>query len=1079
MLRSNGGVLKLPVAERELRIGARSSGTYSSRRNFAALVIFAFALLYWNSQGLGRWANTQIFVSVTALCFIYTLLAGLILAADCISSEKRDGTLGLLFLTALKPFELIIGTISATSLKAFCGLLAAFPILGVSFLLGGVESLEFARVCLTLVSALLFSLSLSLLASCLSRTRLHAISRAAIGVFFFAALLPLFCGGVKNATRGAPPAWLEVATLFSPTTTIQQAIGTWMTGVNNFWLSLLMINCMSVAMLLASCFLLPRVWKDGVAWHFTWSQMRARLGKSAKIQPIRPGVRGLNPFFWLARRQSSEATKFLCLLLVAEIGASIIARFNVSGAGRNPDLEDQLVVWSFLLVAAHAVLIFRFAALSTSRLSEDRELGALESILVTPLRVREIIRGQWHALATQLAGPALAVVFLHGLIFWAFLATYSLDKEIAGGVSGVLRMAWEELRRGNFEPFDLFGPGVCILGIGLILGLNWIALGWFGMWTALRTRRASGALWVALAAILGPPIVAQSIFASAGVWLGFSRAPGPFWGWCCIVAGLFFGVLNPLILIVYGWVRLNRDFRVVATERFSSPLERNLVHSLRWPLRISGGVAALFLLILLFYGEEKWRGRRAWRAVERDYAQRGEQLITELTPPAPVPDAENFGAAQIFKPLFDYHYNASGQVIWKNNSARQDLLSINVTGGKNQPTWGTTEADPRGNWALQLPADLAAMQRYFQTNATFSAVCTNSSPPQAVLDALAIFAPEMDEVEAFSRRPYARFPIHYEEKHTAFWSHMPFLKSIARLAQLRATAKLFGGDTAGARADIQFSLRIANSMKNEHGVFPFRLRMSLYTDAMQPVWDGLSRGLWDDETLRTFQKEFAFDALASYPKAVREQIIGAIDFLTHVTQPDETLLRRLGSFPINSRTAKVYPSGWKYLNQAGLIRLADETLIPFADAGRHRVVISKTTNLSRAIRRSHVTFDPVSQVAIPWEIQSFSEIFLLTAHSQVCLDQVLIACAIERKRLADGAVPDNLQSLAPKFLDHVPHDPLTGAPYQYKPLSKDRFVLYSPGWNEKDNDGKVASLAPSKFEQDLKAGDWVWKYPNP
>jgi hypothetical protein len=1071
-------VLKLPIAERELRIGARSHGTYSSRRNFAALMILAFSLLYWNSHALGRWATTQIFASVSALCFIYALLAGLILAADSISSEKRDGTLGLLFLTALKPFDLIVGTISATSLKAFCGLLAAFPVLSVSFLLGGVESLEFARVCLTLVSALIFSLSLSLLASCLSRNRLYATSRAAIGLLFFTVFLPVLCAAMKNAIRGVPPAWLEVVTLFSPTTTMERAIGSWMTVVNNFWWSLLIINSMSAAMLLTSCLLLPRIWKDGVAWPFTWTRIRARFVKSTTTQRIRPGVKELNPFFWLASRQSTESTKFLTLLLLAGIAASFIGQFNVSG-GRNPEFENQLVVWSFLLFAAHAVLIFRFAALSTSRLSEDRELGALESILVTPLRVREIIRGQWQALFTQLAGPALAVLFLHGLIFWAFLTAYSLDKEILGGVPGVLRMASNELRNASFEPFDLFGPSAGILGVGVILCLNWIAFGCFGMWIALRTRHASRALWYTLGAIIGPPIAAQSIFASAGVWLGFAQAPGPFWGWCCIVAGFAFGVLNAVVLIVYGWLRLSRDFRVVATERFSTPTKHSLANSLRWPLRLAAGTAALVFLMLLFYTEEKWRGLRAWRSLERAYAQRGEKLIIEIKPPAAIPDAENFGATKVFKPLFDYRYDASGQVIWKSNSARQDLLNINVTGGKNQTTWGKTEPDPRGNWALQIPADLAALQKYFQTNALFSALCTNSSPPQAILDALAIFAPEMNEIEAASQRPQARFPIHYDETHAAFWMHLSFLKNIARLAQLRATAKLLSGDTAGARADIQFSLRIANSLKNEHGVFPFRLRMSLYIGALQPLWDGLSRGLWDDESLTTFQKEFAFDALAAYPKAVREQVISTIDFLDHLTQPDEILIRRLGNSPINGRTAKFYPAGWKYLNRAGLIRLADETLIPFADVATHRVFISKTTNLSQTVRRSHVTFDPVSQVSIPWEVQTFSETFLLTAHTQVSLDQALIACAIERKRLADGAVPENLQSLAPKFLNQIPCDPLSGAPYLYKLLSKDRFILYSPGWNEKDDTAQPATAASSKFEQDPKNGDWVWKYPNP
>src|SRR5262245_34087406 len=186
-------MLKLPVAERELRVGARAGATYRSRRNIASLVFFAFIVLYWNLQGMGPWAATKIFFLLTGLCFLYSLFAGLILTADCISSEKRNGTLGLLFLTSLRPYDLVAGNILATSLKAFYGLLAAFPIIGISLLLGGIEYSEFARICLALLSSLLFSLSLSLLVSCLSEKHLVATGRAALALIFFTLIIPAFC----------------------------------------------------------------------------------------------------------------------------------------------------------------------------------------------------------------------------------------------------------------------------------------------------------------------------------------------------------------------------------------------------------------------------------------------------------------------------------------------------------------------------------------------------------------------------------------------------------------------------------------------------------------------------------------------------------------------------------------------------------------------------------------------------------------------------------------------------------------------------------------------------------------------
>ena len=65
---------------------------------------------------------------------IYCLFSGRISTADCLSEEKREGTLGLLFLTDLKGYDVVLGKLAATSVSAFYGLLAALPVLAVPVL---------------------------------------------------------------------------------------------------------------------------------------------------------------------------------------------------------------------------------------------------------------------------------------------------------------------------------------------------------------------------------------------------------------------------------------------------------------------------------------------------------------------------------------------------------------------------------------------------------------------------------------------------------------------------------------------------------------------------------------------------------------------------------------------------------------------------------------------------------------------------------------------------------------------------------------------------------------------------------
>jgi hypothetical protein len=62
------------------------------------------------------------------------------------------------------------------------------------------------------------------------------------------------------------------------------------------------------------------------------------------------------------------------------------------------------------------------------------------------------------------------------------------------------------------------------------------------------------------------------------------------------------------------------------------------------------------------------------------------------------------------------------------------------------------------------------------------------------------------------------------------------------------------------------------------------------------------------------------------------------------------------------------------------------------------------------------------------------------------------AIAVERYRLANGRLPNQLRDLTPTFLPAVPADPFDGKPLRYKPLAKG-YVVYSVGEDREDNGG--------------------------
>jgi hypothetical protein len=88
------------------------------------------------------------------------------------------------------------------------------------------------------------------------------------------------------------------------------------------------------------------------------------------------------------------------------------------------------------------------------------------------------------------------------------------------------------------------------------------------------------------------------------------------------------------------------------------------------------------------------------------------------------------------------------------------------------------------------------------------------------------------------------------------------------------------------------------------------------------------------------------------------------------------------------------------------------------------------------------------------------------ARVQALVNEALVVTALERFRLARGVYPDRLEALAPAFITVLPPDPIGGQPFHYHHLPGGRFLLYSVGWDEKDDNGAPVDAKGN--------GDWVW-----
>src|SRR5262249_37302451 len=130
-----------------------------------AAIVISFFLYIGNTRTPRPRVGEEIFGGLALLALVYGLAYGRRFTADCLSEREREGRLGWLFLTDLKAYHVVLGKLVATSVSAFFGLLAIFPVLALPILIGGVTQGEFWRTLLVLVDTFLFSLTIGVYVS--------------------------------------------------------------------------------------------------------------------------------------------------------------------------------------------------------------------------------------------------------------------------------------------------------------------------------------------------------------------------------------------------------------------------------------------------------------------------------------------------------------------------------------------------------------------------------------------------------------------------------------------------------------------------------------------------------------------------------------------------------------------------------------------------------------------------------------------------------------------------------------------------------------------------------------------------
>lgn len=518
---------RFPIVQRELLVSSRKRLTFWTRM-VAAILAFGAVLLTVGIEPdlmIAGALGAKLFQWLTIAAFCACLFGGALLTADCLSVEKREGTLGLLFLTDLKGYDVVLGKLAAKSIPAVLCLLAIFPMLALPILLGGVTGGDFWRVVLVLLNTLFLSASIGMISSVFFREARNAIATAEF-LLFVIAFAPMALSLVL------PGPGQVFARVFSPIFSFLAAMpGPFRLPVHFYW-SVFTLHVIGWICIAVTGRRAQTSWHEDHKPRPLRDRWRETLrGHSAGRLALRRLLLPINPILWMEARNQALRIGLICLFALL---ALVCWTVNRDRAFHWSDIRYSIGTVVFL----HLLLQLLIAYHTSTRIIEAKQDGALTVVLSTRMSVEDVLRGELLA-ARRLFGWPLAIVL-------AFDASWML---------GVIRY--------GREPYHSATAVIITVCLAPALLANCCALVWAGLHNSMRARRPYGGALRSVLEIVIAPVVWFGL-----VWVVGNKEFG-------LLGGvIMFMILNFLNTWLFGsaiYQRFKTDLRQILTEHPRPP----------------------------------------------------------------------------------------------------------------------------------------------------------------------------------------------------------------------------------------------------------------------------------------------------------------------------------------------------------------------------------------------------------------------------------------------------------------------------------------------------------------------------
>jgi hypothetical protein len=840
-------------------------------------------------------------------------------------------------------------------------------------------------------------------------------------------------------------------------------------GRNHYWGSLLAVTGISWFWLALATWRLSSSWRDRamgprVLARFELLREFRQRGQAGRAA-LRKRLLEINPFFWLGGPGQVSAPVFMLLTVILVIFTSFFAApffGRVLRAGKFSPMIGSLLAWFLAGLAIHAVLLYYAAMAASRRLAEDKQSGALELVLSTPTSERSISRGLWMAYGRKMFFPATMALLITLFVVWQGGAMAVLEPpalKIPPGTTAS-QLLWHGLLDRPIGGVRLEWPFVLMLRMVVLafamFVLIWLTLGCVGPWLGLRMKHPGFAPLASLALVLVPPTILFSVACFIADEINLDRLPQRLFVPIMIWVAFGIGVVHCLLLSFWTARRLRKDFRTIVTSRFQPPPLRPWWRpTRRTVVRFGfGGLAAstvLLILVAAFYGYQNWQSRKAWSSFQDQLKQRNESLDLAVLLPAPAAENQNFARTPAYQGWVDPQArDASTRTLFDN------LKQFEVQTA--HPAISTLGLD----WTHQGLAPLDKHLGWLGAQGVFSGKPTSADLATFLLQALERHKEPMRALADAARLPYFQPLTNRSARAVLVPARRDngALERLHMLFQVRACALLATDRNTEAGEDVLASLELVRLARQIPDAQSSMRTQILLMRSLQPHWEGIVQHGWSGSQLAGFQSELSrINLLVDYTNAVYRVVLANIEqWQRFADRKSPRVQQPEGWEHLDNPVWQMQPRSWWLDNCAQLYQAGKAAIENVDVAGAHVYLGGRMSDLNGLPVGDQTTFlfqQPYWPGAYPGNV----------VFAQTALNQAIIACALERFRLAQGKYPELLQELVPEYLSTIPNDVVRGRPMLYENPNDGSFVLRSVGPNQSEDRNKPGS------------DDWLWSFP--